>query len=211
MSEITNIIKCGKEKYNIFLDGAFYCTLTAETILKSGLKSGKNISKEEIDNIQIQNEKLVAFDRCLKYLENLKTEKQVRDYLYSKGYTSKTVDYCMSKLHDYKYLNDEEFAKLYVNYYSSKKGKRLLEFELKTKGIKEEIIRNILDNLENKEEILINLAEKFIKNKPRDKKTAQKLFAHLSSKGFDFDDINKVIRKLIYDFEQDEEENVDVE
>ena len=55
------------------------------------------------------------------------------------------------------------------------------------------------------------MAEKFIKNKPRDKKTAQKLFAHLSSKGFDFDDINKVIRKLIYDFEQDEEENVDVE
>ncbi|MDD4110410.1 MAG: RecX family transcriptional regulator [Clostridia bacterium] len=206
MSEITGINKCGKDKYNIFLDGIFYCTLKAETILKAGLKSGINISKEEIEELQMQNEKLIAFDRCLRYLENLKTEKQVRDYLYSKGYTTKTVNYCIEKLHNYKYLNDEEFAKLYVNSYATKKGKRLLEFELKTRGIKEEIIKNVLENNENNEEILVNLAQKFIKNKPRDKKTAQKLFAHLSSKGFNFDEINKVIKKLIYDFEENEDE-----
>lgn len=121
MSEITNLIKAGKDKYNIFLDGSYFCTLNAETIIKAGLKSGKEISKEQIENIQAENEKLIAFDKSLRYLANLKTEKQVKDYLYSKGYTTKTVNYCISKLYEYNYLNDEEFAKIYVRSYIEKK------------------------------------------------------------------------------------------
>jgi regulatory protein len=202
MSLITEIKQAGKDKYNLFLDGIFFCSLNAETILKSGLKSGKDISKKEIENIQAENEKLVALDKSLKYLANIKTEKQVKDYLYSKGYTTKTINFCITKLHDYKYLNDEEFAKLYVKSYAQKKGKRLMEFELKSKGIKEEIAKEVLDNLEENDQILENLALRYLKNKPRDKKTAQKLFAHLSSKGFDFEEINKIIRKYIYNFEE---------
>lgn len=205
MNQITDIKRAGREKFNVFVDGSFFCTLAAETILKSGIKTGDEINKDEIEKIQEENEKTVALDRSLKYLANMKTEKQVRDYLYSKGYTSKTVNYCMSKLNDYKYLNDEEFAKMYVKSYCYKKGKRLLAFELKSKGVSEEIIKNTLDNLEENEEVLINLAEKFLKNKPRDRKTAQKLFAHLSSKGFNFEEISKVVKKRVYDFEASEE------
>ena len=203
MSEVTGIVQSGKNKYNIFLDGSFFCSLNPETILKSGLKTGSQISKEELEDIQTQNEKVLAFDRSLKYIANIKTEKQVRDYLYSKGYTTKTVNYCISKLKDYKYLNDEEFAKLYLKSYCKKKGKRLLEFELKSKGIKEEMAKQILKELPENEEILENLAQKFLKNKPRDKKTAQKLFSHLSSKGFDFEEINKIVRKYIFNFESE--------
>lgn len=203
MNQITEIKKSGKTKFNIFVDGSFFCSLTAETVLKSGIKVGMEINKEEIEKIQAENEKSIALDRSLRYLANIKTEKQVRDYLYSKGYTSKTVNYCITKLKDYKYLNDEEFAKVYVKSYCHKKGKRLLAFDLKTKGVKESIIKNILDNLEENEDILINLSEKFLRNKPKDKKTAQKLFSHLASKGFEFDEINKVIKKSIYDMSEE--------
>lgn len=202
MSEITGLIKSGKDKYNVFLDGSFFCTLNAETIIKAKLKTGNFITKEQIETAQAENEKLIAFDKSLKYIANLKTEKQVKDHLYSKGYTTKTVDYCISKLKEYKYINDEEFAKIYVRSYAQKKGKRLLEFELKSKGVKEEIIKNIFDNLAENDQVLINLAEKFLKNKPRDKKTIQKLFAHLFSKGFEFEEINKIIRKYFYNFNQ---------
>lgn len=206
MNEITGIVKAGKEKYNIFLDGMYFCTLKVESVVKAQLKTGKMVSKEQLENIQAENEKLTALDRSLKYIATLKTEKQVKDYLYSKGYTSKTVNYCISKLHDYNYLNDEEFARVYVRSYAEKKGKRLLEFELKSKGIKEETIKDVFDNFSGNEEILNNLAVKFLKNKDLDKKTAQKLFARLSSKGFEFDEINKVIRKYIYNFAGNEED-----
>ena len=206
MSEITNLIKNGKETYSVFLDGCFFCKLNAETIVKNGIKIGKEISKHEIENAQAENEKLVAFDKCLKLLSVPKTEKQVKDYLFGKGYTKKTVDYCIEKLNEYNYLNDEAFANLYVKSYSLKKGKRLLEFELKSKGVSQEIINNVLANYESKEEDLLFLAEKFIKNKEKNKKTAQKLTAHLFSKGFSLDEINPVVKKLIFDLEEQNED-----
>lgn len=206
MSEVTEIKQAskGNDRYHIFLDGNYFCTLNAETVIKAGLKSGKDVSKEEIEDIQAENERLVALDKSFRYLTNLKTEKQIKDYLYSKGYTSKTVNYCIAKLHDYNYINDEEFTKMYVKSYIEKKGKRLIEFELKSKGVKIETIKKVLESLPENSEILGNLALKFLKNKPRDKKTAQKLFAHLSSKGFEFEEINKIIRKYVFDFENND-------
>lgn len=205
MSEITNIVQHGKETYSVFLDGAFFCKLNAETIVKTGIKVGKEISKEEIENAQAENEKLVAFDKCLKLLSVPKTRKQIVDSLSSKGYAPKTISYCLEKLDEYKYLDDEAFARLYVNSYSFKKGKRLLEFELKSKGVSQEIINKVMQNYEFSQEDLISLAEKFIKGKAKDKKTAQKLSAHLFSKGFTLDEISPVVRKLVFDLGEENE------
>lgn len=207
MSEITNIVKHGKETYSVFIDGSFFCKLNAETIVKNNFKVGSEVSKDEIENAQAENEKLVAFDKCLKLLSVPKTKKQVKDYLYGKGYTSKTVSYCISKLEEYNYLDDEAFASLYVKSYSFKKGKRLLEFELKSKGVSQEIINKVLDEYEFKNDDVIALAEKFVKGKPKDKKTAQKLMAHLFSKGFSLEEINPIVKKIVFDFETEGEEN----
>lgn len=207
MSEITNIVKHGKETYSIFLDGSFFCKLNAETIVKNNFNVGSEVAKEEIENAQAENEKLVAFDKCLKLLSVPKTKKQVKDYLYGKGYTTKTVSYCISKLEEYKYLDDEAFASLYVKSYSFKKGKRLLDFELKSKGVSQEIINKVLEKYEFKNEDIIALAEKFVKGKPKDKKTAQKLVAQLFSKGFSLEEINPIVKKIVFDFEAEGEEN----
>lgn len=207
MSEITNIVKHGKETYSIFLDGSFFCKLNAETIVKNNFKVGNEVSKEEIENAQAENEKLVAFDKCLKLLSVPKTKKQVKDYLYGKGYTTKTVSYCISKLEEYNYLDDEAFASLYIKSYSFKKGKRLLDFELKSKGVSQEIINKVLEEYEFKNEDIIALAEKFVKGKSKDKKTAQKLVAHLFSKGFSLEEINPIVKKIVFDFEAEGEEN----
>ncbi len=207
MSEITNLIKHGKDTYSIFLDGSFFCKLNAETIVKNNLKVGEHISKEKIESAQAENEKLIAFDRCLKLLSVPKTKKQIKDYLYGKGYTSKTVAYCLEKLEEYNYIDDEAFASLYVKSYSFKKGKRLLEFELKSKGVSQEIINKVMEEYQFKSDDLTTLAEKFIKGKPKDKKTAQKLSAHLFSKGFSLEEINPVVKNLIYDMLNEGEED----
>lgn len=202
MAEITNIIKSGKDKYSIYLDNSFYCFLNAETIIKSNIKIGQIIEKQDIDNAQFENEKLVAFDKALKYLSAIKSEKQIKDYLYSKGYTSKIVNYVIEKLKSYNYLNDELYAKTYISNYQMKKGKRLLAFELETKGISKDIINNLLENFDEDEEIIKTLAEKYLKNKPRDAKTAKKLANHLFTKGYSFEKINKIIKQYFYNFDE---------
>ena len=175
MSEITNIVKSGKDKYSIYLDNAFYCFLTGETILNSHIKVGSSLSKEDINKIQLENEKLVALDKALKYLSRIKTEKQVKDYLFSKGYTLETVRYVIAKLREYNYLNDEAFARAYFNSYCKSKGLRKLKFELETKGVSRDIIEEISSDFEDDEETLETLAKKYLSGKPRDRKTMQKL------------------------------------
>ena len=37
---------------NIYLDGAYYCALELETVMKNRLKAGVNIEEEELDRLQ---------------------------------------------------------------------------------------------------------------------------------------------------------------
>ena len=206
MKEITDIVKCGKDKYSIYLDNMFYCFLKSETIVKNNIKKGIYISEEDINLAQFENEKITAFDKAIKYLSSIKSEKQVKDYLYSKGYTSKTINYVLDKLKEYNYIDDELFAKTYIQNYSLKKGIRLLKFELESKGINREIINNALENVDDNDETIKYLAEKYLTGKTKDRKTMQKLANHLFSKGFSFDKINKII-KQIYNFSEEENES----
>ena len=201
MAEITNITKNGKDRYGIYLDGSFFCHLKSETIVKNCLQVGTNLSEDKLEELQLQNEKLIAFDKAVNFLSGIKSEKQVKDYLYQKGYRAKTVNYVLGKLKEYNYINDEVFAKFYIQNYNKKKGLRLLKFELSTKGVKDEIIEKVLENFDDNDETILQLAEKYLKNKERDKKTAVKLTNHLFSKGFTFDKINKVVKKLFYEID----------
>lgn len=205
MNEITDIVSNGKDRYGIYLDNCFYCFLKGETIVKNNIKKGAFISKEALDEVQFENEKLIAMDRALKFLSSIKSEKQVKDYLYSKGYTSQIVNYVIDKLHKYNYLDDKLFAKAYYDAYHMKKGLRLIKFELETKGISNEIIKELFDEKEDDDESLIYLCEKYLSGKSRDKKTMQKLCNHLFSKGFTFDKINHIIKKYFYNFEENDE------
>ena len=204
MAEITNIIKNGKDKYSVYLDNEFCCFLTGETIVKNGFKIGQFVDQNQIEIAQFENEKITAFDRAIRYLSAIKSEKQVKDYLFTKGYRKKIVDFVINKLKEYNYINDEVFAKMYIQNYQVKKGKRLLQFELETKGISKEIISNLLEDFDDNLDCMRSLAEKFLKGKTRDKKTAIKLSNHLFSKGYTYDKINKIIKEFIYDFEQEE-------
>ena len=48
MSEITNIIKHGKDTYSIFLDGSFFANLTRKQLLKTTLKLANKFRKKKL-------------------------------------------------------------------------------------------------------------------------------------------------------------------
>ena len=58
-----------------------------------------------------------------------------------------------------------------------------------------------MEDFDENDEIINALADKFLKNKPKDNKTAKKLMNHLFSKGYSFDKINKVVKNKFYNFE----------
>ena len=195
--EITQIKQVGKsENYRIYLNDNYTCCLTMETIVKNKLSCGTQIDKKEIERLQFESEKIVAFDKASGYLgRGLKTEFEIRKYLKDKGYLNEIIEYVCEKLKGYGYIDDLVYAREYVNNYSRQKGRKALEFALIQKGVDKKIIRKVTENLDNSD-VCFDIAEKYIKNKEKNIKTKQSLYRYLLSRGFDYDQANITVEKL---------------
>lgn len=192
-------------RFNIYLDYNYYCALSAETIVKNGLKTGMEIEKDTLDVLQLDSEKTTALEKLVKYMgTRLRTEKQLQDYLKGKGYAEKTVEYCMEKLKEYNFINDSQYVTSYIETNKRRKGKTLLKQELKQKGISEKLLDESFEGYETDEEVLETLAQKYLKNKELNRDNFNKVYRHLFSKGFESDDILRVIKRI---FKDDESRN----
>ncbi len=203
MPKITDmqIQKNNKTRANVYIDGEFAFALEMLTVMKLGLKIGADVSTEKLTEAVFDSEKSVCFDKALNYLSRgMKTCKQMREYLTGKGYAAEIVTYVIDKLVDYKYVNDDYYAQMYVEQNLASKGERRLRQELQQKGIPQCIIEKhcvverdtALSNAER-------LAAKYMRSKPRDLKTLQKLQRYLLSRGYDYDTVNTVTRNYDID------------
>ena len=190
-----------KNRVNVFIDGDFCCGLLLETVMKYKLKVGDTITRDNLAQIQYDSEKSKALNISVSYLSrSMKTQKQIEKYLTDKGYGNTVIFFVIEKLKEYGYIDDSIYAKTYIKSYISKKGKKLIEYELISKGIANSDIEKAYLMIEESEERLPNnpalsLAEKYMKNKPCDNATIQKLYRHLLSKGFDYDEVKSAVSK----------------
>lgn len=182
---------------SIYLDNAFYCGLELETVMRHRLKIGDQIEPEKLDEIQFDSERVRALDKALSFVtKSKKTQKQVKEHLFSKGYTEQTVESVIEKMKDYRFLDDGDYAESYAKSYSKTKGKKLIEMELKKRGISEEDMSLAIENIGDQTESAVLIAEKYLKNKQKDKANLLKCYKYLLSKGFDYDVSKTVIERL---------------
>lgn len=203
MSQITkvSIQKNNKKKVNIFIDEEFFCALTLEMTVKHQLKPGMQIDADKLKEIISENEIQQAFQKATDFvLKNLKTKRQVKDYLIKKGYTLDVAWQCVDKLKKYGYVDDVEFAKRYIEISSKKQGKRLIEFKLMQKGVKKEDIALAYEQLDiDDSEDAKQVAQKYLKNKAKTKENLAKAYRYLVGKGFNYDQITLALSE----FEED--------
>ena len=198
MPKITDmqIQKSNKTRANVYIDGEFYVALEMLTVMKLGLKIGQEVSRQQLSEAVFDSEKSVAFEKAMGYLgRGIKTVKQMREYLTKKGYDTKVVEYVISRLKEYRYIDDEAYAKLYVEHNSATKGERRLKQELVGKGIALSLAEEHAQ-LDTEQSLsgAARLAEKYMRNKTCDLKTLQKLQRYLLSRGYDYDTVNTILR-----------------
>lgn len=191
MKTITEIKKIGKGlRYNLYLDDQFFGVYEAEILARHCLKTGQSFDDQFFEDLKIENGDYACFNRGLSLLEkSMKSEKMLKDYLREKGYPKACIEKAVDKLSEYGYIDDQAFCENYINSYSSSKSKRKLKYDLLSKGIKEDIIDEKLENLldeDSEREKLFLLAEKYMKNKEFDLKNKQKFYNHFAGKGYDY-------------------------
>ena len=210
MPEITDIspqVK-DKERCNIYIDGRFYCGMKLETVLRNRLKAGEQIEISRLDELQLENERSEALDKGMKHLSvSMKTEKEMRDFLKKKGYVEAVIDFVIEKLTGYGFLNDEEYAKAYIQSNSRKKGRLLLSNELKRRGLQEEEIDTAMESLSGEKEAAAEILKKYMKSKDCSKENLYKAFRYLLSKGFEYETAKDALSDFAQDTEQDSGED----
>lgn len=130
-----------------------------------------------------------------------RSEKEMRDYLTKKKAIPEIIEKIISSLKEKKFLDDEVFARAWIlNRARLKpKGKSLLKFELRQKGITDDLIEKVLtevqeeipDELEQAKSLITRRMERMA-GKPRDEIYA-KVGGFLARRGFGWEIIKKAI------------------
>ena len=190
--KITNIKQAVKnpERANVFVDGKYEFSLDVTQLLDLKLKVGQEITLAQLSEFKKLSEYGKLYQRTLEWvLSRPRSEKETSDYLYKKIYEKKLdkeyINQIIEKLEKKKYLNDEAFAKWYVENRFVKKGisKKRLSLELAKKGISREIVERVLKDSgrDEKEEILKIIAKK------RARYDDDKLIQYLGRQGFSYE------------------------
>lgn len=198
---VTEIKKqANSSRYSIFVDDEYAFSLIMEDILFFRIKVGQEIPEDKFRYISDTTLYIRAQETAIGYISNrVKTEKQVYEYLKRRDYSDEVAQRVVEFLKKYKYVDDEEYCKLYIA--ESKrlkpKGERLLAMELRQKGIADEIIRKVLGEEElDESEGAYQLLAKKIGNRQMDDTLKRRSIAFLMRRGYSYEIIRSAFRRI---------------
>lgn len=201
MSRVTSIEeqKNNPDRFSVFLDGEFSFGISGIDLFNLGIRLGMEIDDEFMSKI----EETIDFKKCLDYATGLVSRKmysrkEIMDKMFLKGFTDTAVKGTLDILEEYGYINDEVYATVFCEYKSQKYGVNKLRYDLRQKGINEDIINNVLENVQSSD-ALYELVKKKLSNKDIDRKEIDKVIRNAASKGFAYDDIKECIDRFIKD------------
>jgi regulatory protein len=138
-------------------------------------------------------------EKALKFISRrMRTEKETRDFLGKLDCEEVVMEKIIDDFKISRFVDDFAYARAYIhdkiNLNSFGRGR--LTFELKRKGIKNEIVSRVINeefSLKSEEEIAFKLAKKRFPEFKRDLRIKRKFLGFLKNKGFSFSTIEKVL------------------
>jgi len=206
MKKITKIEyqKKNIERFNIYIDDEYGFAVDISILIKYSLKKGMELDDALIDEILLSEEEISVYNYGISVLSRyFKSEYELRLKMKNKGFNPQLIDNAISILKEHKYLDDERYCEMFINdkINISKHGVRKIKEALYYKGIDKEIIEEKIKciSAESEEERALLLGEKKLLNiKENDnRKKMSKLSNYLLGKGFEYETVNKTLRKLL--------------
>lgn len=198
-------------RVNISVDGKYRFSLDVFQVGELGLKVGREVSEEELTELEQESQFGRLYTRALEYcLVRPRSVREMKDYLWRKtrttkyrsqktgemkeraGVSQRVADRVLERLIDKKYLDDEKFARFWVENRFQAKGTSLkrLKLELAQKGVNKEIVEQILDESPRNDE---DELQKIIAKKRSRYPDGKKFMQYLARQGFSYDDIKSAL------------------
>jgi regulatory protein len=191
------IQKHNKERVNVFLDGQFALGVTV--LVAATLRKGQYLDDAEIERLKQEDERNKAYAHAIRFLGfRARSQAEMARYLRDKGYSAEVADEIVGRLVNEQYLDDEAFARFWLEDRERfrPRGQSALRYELRQKGIADEVIDTVLADLDEDE-----LAWKAVERKLSHWKNLaeqdlkKKIVGFLSRRGFSYETANEVFNR----------------
>lgn len=139
-----------KRRINIYLDGKFGFGIDLENYVKLGIKVEQNYSEEQIVEIVRKAEFQKTYDKLLRFTSlRPRSTKEINIWFYKHKVPDSLHKDLFTRLEKLELTGDKRFAAWWVDQRIQfrPKSKKALEVELRQKGIKSEVVREVLDEL----------------------------------------------------------------
>lgn len=207
--------KRNPERVSIYLDDVYAFSLPALEAIQ--LQPGQHLSNQEIEALKTLDLRARAYDQAVRFLAvRPRSVWEVRQKL--QRYRSRQgenlpaghIEWVADKLIEQGYLNDEEFARYWIEQRNRFKplAPRALRYELRNKGIGDPIIEAVLEGAVDPEVGALDAARSQIQRWRRLDKEAfrKKLASFLQRRGFSWSVVRDVAEQLWQEIEKPEEE-----
>ena len=136
------------------------------------------------------------YERAVAYILNMpKTEKQVRQWYARKTGDQDLINVDIARLKEYNLINDEDYARMYVEAKKEKMGIGMIRNKLRINGVESSLIEQALIGVENQHDFALGCVEKYMRRKDKTPENKSKLFRWLLGKGIGYDLCMEVINE----------------
>lgn len=203
--------KPGSKRVNVFLDGSFAFSLKEE--LAARLVTGSLLSDAEVAAYQQEDDLHRVFDAALVLLSyRPRSVVELRGRLLRRGFEPTRVAEALERLQAMGVVDDAEFAQFWVENRQNHRprGGRLLQAELRAKGIDREVIEGVLPDEQEEETSAYRVAQRKARsleglNWPEFRR---KLGDHLVRRGFGYETANSTVKQVWKELHQGEDDDL---
>ncbi len=188
--------KKNRNRVNVFLDGDYAFSLAG--IVAAWLRRDQVIDDGKIEMLLKADSEEKALQKALAYINyRPRSELEVSSRLEKAGFDPEVIAKTTAKLISSGVLGDAQFSKMWLENRSNShpRSHRLMEMELKRKGVASEQIEEALLDLPDDRNLAIEAGRKYARRLERyeEPEFRKKLLGFLARKGFSYAIIQEVI------------------
>ena len=207
MSTITQITEHPRKpgRYVIDVDGKQFAIITADALAATKVRIGVVVDDRLATTLTEANELTAAYESALNLLSfRARSARELERRLLQKGVTRERADRVIAKLREMGLVDDADFARqLAVSKMSAGASRRRVQQELFKRGVARVVADDAVEHVIEEEgfsdaESIERIARKKWRSLASlDEPTRRRrLFAFLARRGFDSDEVSRVVRQL---------------
>ena len=191
MATITTIERQKRRpRADVYLDGAFACSLSLDVIVERSLAVGGELTTARQRQLESEDQRRGAIAAALRLLAvQPRSEQDLRQRLHRRGFPRDAIDVALGRMRDLGYLDDAAYARFFVEarQAATPRSRHALAFELGRKGINRDVAAGVVASLSDEDAAYAAAERRLRALRGLDRQTfRRRLGSFLAGRGFSY-------------------------